>query len=239
MQFESPDALKECRILIVEDSKANVDILVRALRKDYTLGVALDGRKALDFAGSAHTRPNLILLDIVMPEMDGFAVCRALKDNPETRDIPIIFITAMDDPGHKAEGFEHGAVDYITKPFEIAEVQARVKTHLALQLAQEELRNQNIILENRVRKRTRELEETRREVIDRLSMAAEYHDLDTGHHIRRISDFVTCWDWLWDSAKTRPRCWPWPGPCTMWARSASPIPSCSSPANSMPKSGQS
>ncbi len=177
----------ERKILLVDDTKTNIDILVQALQGECRLSVALSGQKALDFARS--TRPDLILLDVVMPGMDGFMVCRELKADPETRDIPIIFITAVDDPRHKTKGLEAGAVDYITKPFEISEVKARVRTHLSLKIARETLTNQNQILEDRVRERTLELEKTQAEVIYRLGLAAEYRDMETGQHIRRMSEF--------------------------------------------------
>lgn len=181
------DDLKNCRILIVDDTKTNIDVLIQALRNSYKLGVALNGAKAIEYART--NLPDLILLDIVMPEMDGFKVCQNLKDDPATKDIPIIFITAMESTEDKTTGFGMGAVDYITKPFDITEVKARVKTHLSLKIAQEALKNQNVILEEKVRERTRELEEAQIEILERLEMAAEYRDEKTGKHIRRISEY--------------------------------------------------
>lgn len=181
------EKLSNCKILLVDDTKTNIDVLVQTLRNDYKLGVALNGVKAIEYA---KTRvPDLILLDILMPGMDGFEVCRKLKEDPITKDIPIIFITAMDDPTHKTRGFDVGAVDYITKPFDVAEVKARVKTHLSLKIAQEALKIQNTILEEKVRERTRELEETQIEILDRLGLAIEYRDEETGIHIKRMSRF--------------------------------------------------
>lgn len=179
--------LNDCRILLVDDTKTNINVLVRALRDDYRLGVALDGYKAVEYAKANH--PDLILLDIMMPGIDGFETCRRLKSDLNTRDIPIIFITAMDGTLHKTRGFEIGAVDYIIKPFDIREVKARVKTHLSLKIAQEALRNQNEILEEKVLERTRELEDMQIEVLDRLEMAAEYRDEKTGKHIKRMSEY--------------------------------------------------
>lgn len=176
-----------CKILIVDDTKTNIDVLIQALRNNYKLGVALNGQKAIEYARANH--PDLILLDILMPEMDGFKVCQKLKDDPKTKDIPIIFITAMDGSGDKTMGFGMGAVDYITKPFDIAEVKARVKTHLSLRIAQEALKNHNIILEQKVRERTREFEEAQIEILERLEMAAEYRDQKTGNHIKRMSEY--------------------------------------------------
>jgi len=120
----------DCTILIVDDTKTNVDVLVQTLGKDYRIGVCLNGRDAIRFARS--NKPDLILLDIIMPGMDGFQVCQKLKSDPKTKAIPIIFITAMDKPGHKTKCLKYGAVDYITKPFVIREVKKKIKTHLTL-----------------------------------------------------------------------------------------------------------
>ncbi len=179
--------LSNCRVLLVDDTKANIDILVQTLKGDFKLGVALSGKRAIEYVNNNHV--DLILLDVLMPEIDGFAVCRALKKNRFTADIPIIFITAMDAPEHKTKGFEMGAVDYITKPFDIAEVKARVQTHLTLVLVQAELKEQNVILEKKVKERTKELEETQIEIINRLGLASEYRDEGTGQHVRRMSEY--------------------------------------------------
>ena len=117
-------------ILIVDDTLTNIDLLSDVLKEDYRLGIAMNGIKAVEFIDK--NQPDLILLDIMMPEMDGFEVCRRLKNDHATRDIPVIFITAMADKTHVAKGFELGGVDYITKPFHALEVKARVKTHLLL-----------------------------------------------------------------------------------------------------------
>lgn len=174
-------------ILLVDDAKTNIDVLVQALKNDYKLGVAMDGPTAIDYTKTY--MPDLILLDILMPDMDGFEVCREIKKDPLSRAIPIIFITAVDEVEHKTKGFETGAVDYITKPFEALEVKARVKTHLTLKAAQEALQNQNAILEEKVAARTLELKRTQIEIIDRLGMAAEYRDRETGNHIKRMSKY--------------------------------------------------
>jgi putative two-component system response regulator len=115
-------------VLIVDDTKTNVDVLVQALKKEYKIGVSLNGRDALCFARA--NKPDLILLDIVMPEMDGFQVCKKLKSDPETRDIPVIFITAMDQPKLKTKCFTYGGVDYITKPFVNRDIKKKIKTHM-------------------------------------------------------------------------------------------------------------
>jgi len=120
--------LSECRILIVDDVKANVDMLVEALRDEYKLSVALDGDNALKQAGK--NSPDLILLDIMMPGIDGYEVCRRLRAAPATQEIPVMFLSALEDVQNKAKGFEVGGNDYLTKPFEMLEVKARVKSLL-------------------------------------------------------------------------------------------------------------
>jgi len=179
--------LKQCRVLLVDDTRANIDILVNALKDSFRLGVAMSGVRALEYVRQYPV--DLILLDVMMPELDGFEVCRRLKEAPETAGIPVIFITALDRPEDKTRGFDFGAVDYITKPFDIAEVKVRVLTHLTLVTSQEALRQQNIALEDMVRERTRELEETQLEIINRLGLASEYRDECTGKHVQRISHY--------------------------------------------------
>jgi len=180
-------SLNQCRILLVDDQLINIDILVQALRAEYRLGVATRGSQAVEYARSK--TPDLILLDIMMPGMDGFEVARQIKADARTRHIPIIFITGMDDPEKKTKGLEIGAVDYITKPFVISEVKARVKTHLQLRIAQEALQRQNLQLEEKILERTRELEKTKLEIIDRLGLVVEYRDEETGNHIKRMSEY--------------------------------------------------
>ena len=120
--------LSDCRVLIVDDVKANVDILVEALRGEYKLSVALAGQQAID---AVHRNPpDLVLLDIVMPDIDGYEVCRRLRAADETRELPIMFLSSLEDVTDKALGFEVGGNDYLTKPFEILEVKARVRSLL-------------------------------------------------------------------------------------------------------------
>ncbi|MEI8342059.1 MAG: response regulator [Verrucomicrobiota bacterium] len=126
-------ALSECRILIVDDAKLNIDILVEALKHDYKLSVALSGEMALKIAEK--TPPDLVLLDIMMPGLDGYEVCRRFRKMPEMADVPVIFLSSLDEVQNKAQGFEAGANDYVTKPFEMLEVQARVAFYGARQHA--------------------------------------------------------------------------------------------------------
>ncbi len=177
--------LSDSRVLIVDDTKFNVDIIVAALKQEYKLTVAMSGNAAL--AQVKESLPDLILLDIMMPEMDGHQVCLKLKADPATISIPVIFITAVHDLAEITKGFNLGAVDYITKPFRIPELRARVRTHLSLRYAMLALADQNRMLDIRVKERTKELRDTRLEIIYRLSRAAEYRDNETGMHIKRIS----------------------------------------------------
>jgi sigma-B regulation protein RsbU (phosphoserine phosphatase) len=120
--------LSECRVLLVDDVKANVDVLVEALRGEYKLSVALDDEQALQAV--ERNPPDLVLLDIVMPGIDGYEVCRRLRANEPTRELPVMFLSSLEDVKHKARGFEVGGNDYLTKPFEALEVRARARSLL-------------------------------------------------------------------------------------------------------------
>jgi phosphoserine phosphatase RsbU/P len=130
------------RILVVDDTPANIKILADLLRRDYLLSVSTSGQDALEIAFSGD-RPDLVLLDVMMPEMDGYEVCRRLKADPRTRDVPVIFVTAMTEVDDETKGFALGAVDYITKPVRPSIVQARVAAHIELALARKTLSAQN------------------------------------------------------------------------------------------------
>lgn len=135
-------------VLVVDDSDVNISILRRILSADYAVKTAMNGEDALKIAGSEEP-PDLILLDVVMPGLNGYEICERLKANETTKNIPIIFVTASSDVEDEAKGFEVGGVDYITKPIRSRTVKARVKNHLELKLAQQELKKQNeILLEN-------------------------------------------------------------------------------------------
>lgn len=164
-------------ILIVDDVPDNITVLSNILA-GYSLKAANNGAKALEIA--SRFRPDIILLDIMMPEMDGYTVCMRLKRDLHTKNIPVIFVTAMDDVTDEARGFELGAVDYITKPVSPPVVRARVKTHLNLY-------DQNRALEHLVHERTKALNKSRLEIIHRLGLAAEYKDNETGMHVIRMS----------------------------------------------------
>ncbi|MEW5787551.1 MAG: two-component system response regulator [Pseudomonadota bacterium] len=168
-------------VLVVDDVPENIDILTGILKTDYRVRAATNGPTALALA--AKSPPDLILLDIMMPGMDGYEVCRQLKSNLATRKIPVIFVTAMGEVEDESRGFDVGCVDYITKPVSPPIVLHRIKTHIALY-------DQNRGLESQVLERTIELDQTRLQVIHRLGRAAEYRDYDTSLHVIRMSHYA-------------------------------------------------
>lgn len=169
-------------ILIVDDTPENIDLLTEVLNPYYQTKAALNGDKAIKIM-AADVKPDLVLLDIMMPGISGYDVCKRLKSRPETRGIPIIFVSAMSDAGDEKRGLEMGAVDYIVKPISPAIVLARVRAHLALY-------DQTRELERLVALRTAELETTRHQIILRLGRAAEFKDNETGSHVVRMSHYA-------------------------------------------------
>ncbi|MGM0501954.1 MAG: HD domain-containing phosphohydrolase [Bacillota bacterium] len=181
-------AQAEGTIMIVEDEKANVDILLEAFKDEYQVMVALDGETALKAVTS--NPPDLILLDIMLPGMNGYQVCKKIKSNSKTSAIPIIFATTMNQNTDERKGLELGAIDYITKPFNIPIVKARVENHLELKKAKEKLKNKNYNLEQKIKERTKKLEETQEVAIESLAALAETRDNETGQHIMRTKKYV-------------------------------------------------
>lgn len=159
-------------ILIVDDQSENISLLVEVLQELYSLQVAKDGPTALERAKS-ETPPDIILLDVMMPGMDGYEVCRRLKADVATWGIPIIFITALNDPEDESWGFKLGASDFISKPISPGVVQARVKAHLQLKQAKDLLERQNQALEERVRERTAEVVRVQKERVESLNHFAD------------------------------------------------------------------
>jgi len=149
-------------ILVVEDVAANIDILVDAFGDEYSVSVTLDGQSALKTLDAVN--PDLILLDVMMPGMDGYEVCARLKENPATRDIPVIFLTAMNEDVDEAKGLRLGAVDYITKPFNPSLVKARIRNHLDLRRARMEVVEQRNTIAADYQK-LRELEKLRDDLV--------------------------------------------------------------------------
>ena len=174
----------QATILVVDDAPDNLALISELLMNEYEVKVANSGEKALRIA-QTDPPPDLILLDIMMPGMDGYEVCRRLQANPVTGDIPIIFLTAKSDSEDEASGLYLGAVDYIAKPVNPSILLARVRNQLELKIARDTLKGRNNILEEAVRQRTLEVAATRDVTIHAMASLAETRDDDTGNHIRR------------------------------------------------------
>ncbi|MAZ89375.1 MAG: two-component system response regulator [Cellvibrionaceae bacterium] len=166
-------------VLIVDDVPENIDVLSGVLQADYKIKAAINGEIALKIC-AGDSLPDIILLDVMMPGMDGYQVCEILKSDTRTKDIPVIFVTAKGEVEDEKKGLFLGAIDYITKPVSPAIVKSRDKNHLNLY-------DQRRHLESLVKDRTAELELSKHEIIMRLGRAAEYKDNETGMHVRRMS----------------------------------------------------
>jgi putative two-component system response regulator len=179
------------KILVVDDEPNNLEVLRGILANDYRLAFAKSGAQALDLV--RRHGPDLILLDVMMPGIDGYEVCRRLKADPKFNQIPVIFVTSMDEADDQARGFEIGGIDYITKPVSATVVRARVRTHISLI--------------------------DQGSALDRLGVAGEYKDNETGAHVRRMGSYAEI---LARRLKWSAR----PLPCMTLAKSRSPIRSC-------------
>jgi putative two-component system response regulator len=188
-------------ILVVDDTPDNLHLLSSLFKEEYRVKIAHTGEKALQICHS-DTPPDLILLDIMMPGMDGYEVCQRLKSDPATRDIPVIFLTAKAEVEDEKKGLELGAVDYITKPVSPPIVMARVKSHIMLKASADFLRDKALYLEIEVAKRTREVMAIQDVTILAMASLAETRDSDTGNHIRRTQYYVKA---LADKLKPHPR----------------------------------
>ncbi|MGK5026968.1 response regulator [Janthinobacterium sp. RB2R34] len=176
-------------ILVVDDTPDNIDLLRAVLEDDYRTKIAVNGERALKIAAGSD-QPDLILLDIMMPGMSGYDVCRALKADPATVNIPVIFVTAMSEVADEQLGLALGAVDYITKPISAPLVLARIKTQLGMKRMQDFLRDQNHYLESEVERRVREVAALQDVTIHAMASLAETRDSETGNHIRRTSFYL-------------------------------------------------
>ncbi|MCO4785407.1 HD-GYP domain-containing protein [Marinomonas atlantica] len=170
-------------ILVVDDIADNIDVISNILNEQYDIKAANHGELALKILDRFEI--DLILLDIMMPDMDGYAVCQKIKDNPKLANVPIIFLTAMDSQEGEQRGFDLGAVDFISKPFSAAILKARVASQLKLANYAKEL-------EQKVHERTKDLADSRMEIIERLALAAEFRDNETGNHVIRVGEYCRC-----------------------------------------------
>jgi putative two-component system response regulator len=179
---------EKAAVMVVDDTPANLKLLEEMLDgQGYHVVQFPSG--ALALRAAAQTPPDLVLLDIMMPGMDGFEVCRRLKADETLKEIPVIFISSLDDAVNKVKAFSEGGVDYVTKPFQEEEVLARVKTHLSLCRIRRELEKHNLYLEDLVRDKVKEISDSQLATILAVSKLAEYRDDETGRHIERTRTF--------------------------------------------------
>ena len=188
-------------VLVVDDTPDNLSLMSSLLKDHYRVKVANHGEKGLRIALS-DVPPDLILLDIMMPDIDGYEVCRRLKADPRTREIPVIFLTARSEVEDETKGLELGAADYITKPISPPIVLARVRAHLALKASADFLRDKSAFLEHEVAMRTLEVHAIQDVTIMAMASLAETRDNETGNHIRRTQLYVRC---LAEKLSTHPR----------------------------------
>ncbi len=180
--------VKKSTILTVDDTVTNIEVVKGVLSDEYLVQAALSGEVALKIVSKR--KPDLILLDVMMPEMDGYEVCKRLKENDETKDIPVIFLTAKSQEEDETKGLSLGAVDYITKPISPPILKERVKNHLLLKASRDMLAKQNEVLEDKVIERTKQLTELQDVAMVAMGALAESRDADTGNHIRRTQRYV-------------------------------------------------
>ena len=188
-------------ILVVDDTADNLSLVLDILKSRYRVKVANSGKKALKYLQDSDI-PDLILLDIMMPELSGYDVIKVLKKDEKTKDIPVIFLTAMIDVDEEKKGLELGASDYITKPISASIMLARIKTQLENKAAKDFLKDKNLYLEDEVEKRTKEISVIQDVTVLTLASLAETRDTDTGNHIKRTQHYVAI---LAKALKNNPR----------------------------------
>ena len=176
-------------ILVVDDTPDNLTLMTALLKDDYRVKVAHNGERALRLV-QGQEPPALILLDIMMPGMDGYEVCRRLKADPVTEAIPVIFLTARSEVEDETHGLSLGAVDYIVKPISPPVVLARIKTQLMLKSAADFLRGKSDLLETEVARRTAEIQDLQDAMVLSMASLAETRDNETGNHLRRTQHYV-------------------------------------------------
>lgn len=175
-------------ILVVDDAPTNLNLVAGLLNRQYRVRLASSGQKALTLA--RRSPPDLILLDVMMPELDGYEVCRQLKADERTAHVPVIFLTAMQEASDEARGFEVGGADFIHKPIRPAVVQARVRTHLQNKAFQDFLRHSNATLQTQLDKRLAQLDRLRDSTLFVMISFAEFRDQETGNHVKRTQEYV-------------------------------------------------
>jgi putative two-component system response regulator len=176
---------EDANVLVVDDAPENLRLLVRALSgTGYRVRAALGGAQGLQMARAEP--PDLVLLDIDMPDLNGFQVCDALREDPVLRRVPILFVSAMQDADSKLQAFQHGGRDYVTKPFHVEEVLARVKTHVELRRLERALSEQNVQLEQRVQEQVREISDAQVATIIALAKLSEARGGEQGQHVERV-----------------------------------------------------
>ncbi|HEY4744088.1 MAG TPA: two-component system response regulator [Desulfuromonadaceae bacterium] len=178
----------QATVLIVDDTPENIALTSRLLKENYRVKIANSGAKALRIAKA--TPPDLILLDVMMPEMDGYEVCRRLKADGATRDIPVIFLTARNGVDSEMLGFDLGGVDFIGRPISPPVLMSRIRNHLELKASRDFLSNRNAYLDQEVQKRTDELAVVQEMTIRIMASLAHARDNETGNHIRRTQLYV-------------------------------------------------
>ena len=183
-----PPVIDRATLLVVDDTPANLNLMAGLLNSEHRVKLASSGNRALELA--LREPPDLVLLDVLMPELDGFEVCRRLKSDPRTRDVPVIFITAMSQPEDEARGFEIGAADFIHKPISPPILRARVRTHLQVKAWHDDMLRRQAGLEAQIDAQLSQVERLRDATLFVMVSLAEFRDEDTGHHVLRTQEYV-------------------------------------------------
>jgi putative two-component system response regulator len=184
----APESQPRPTVLAVDDTPANLSLLSQLLGKAYRVQLAVSGAKALELA--QRRAPDIVVLDVMMPGMDGYEVCRRLKADPRTRDVPVIFLTALNSADDETQGFEAGGADFVAKPFTPATLLARVHTQLELKAWRDALRDRNAWLQRELDARMQEVDRLHDTTLFVMVALAEFRDEDTGNHIKRTQEYV-------------------------------------------------
>ncbi len=186
--MKNEDKTTKFTVMVVDDVPDNITLFSELLKEEYNVRIALNGQRALRLI--QEEQPDIILLDVMMPVMDGYETCRRLKADESLRDIPVIFLTAKNEPRDENMGLNLGAVDYITKPVNPQIFLSRIKAHLSTKLASDILKDRNQYLEDEVAKRTKDISALQEITIMAMSSLAEIRDNETGNHLQRTKLFA-------------------------------------------------